>query len=710
VLARFGVPAGRRTILYIFDGSSYLVRKNPHALVRAFAASGLGDAGWTLLLKTKHLMDRPEDGAAFRALAEATDNVLLIDRSLPAGGLEELVAAADIYASPHCSEGFGLTIAEAMAAGKPVVATDFGGSTDHLDAGTGYPVKARRWTLDRDFGHYKKDGEWARIDEPALSAALRQAARDVDAGDTTKGDAARARIGERLSYEAVGGLIAGSLRDTVARPSYGAANRLNIHAAHGIPAEQADFSPHLRMALLAPDGSVDAQALEHWRDQQGDWMAFAPAGSFLAPEFYLAANHFFVHRPDAAIFYADDVAARTDRAIDQIRLKPEFDLTLLTAQDYVGAPVFVRVSAFEKLGGLNADMGTAAIADLLFRAHEAGLSIVRIPNVLLAHPGTRVRATRDDYTRMLEAQPALAGMIADGRTPDSFALLRPFNQDSAPTVTIVVPTCRSKVRDGKGTYVERLLAAIAKTDWPNDKLTVLVGDDVAGEPAWARKTWPFTLRRIETTRPVGAPFNYAAKMNLLWRAAETEQIVLLNDDCLPSDPNWLRALISFTVDRSVGGVGARLLYDDGRLQHAGLAPHGPAAAHVWLFREEAAGTYQDWAMVQREWSMVTGALFATRRSVLEEVDGFEERFSLEFNDTDLCLRIRALGYRIVCTPMAEMVHSEKASRGERLPPGEDIALFLSRWKGWFDSDPAWHPNLRRDSLEVQPGTGPDWYV
>jgi glycosyltransferase involved in cell wall biosynthesis len=710
VLASFGIPAGRRTILYIFDGSSYLVRKNPHALVRAFAASGLGDAGWSLVLKTKHLMDRPEDGAAFRTLAESVPNVILIDRSLPTGGLEELLAAADIYASPHCSEGFGLTIAEAMAAGKPVVATDFGGSVDHLDATTGYPVKARRWRLDRDFGHYKKDGEWARIDEPALSAALKQAARDVEAGNGGLGEAARARIGERLSYEAVGSLIASSLRDTVASPPYGAANRLTVRTAQGIPVEQADFTPLVRMVVLAPDGSVDAEALALSRDQPGDWIAFAPAGSFVAPDLHHAANHFFVHRPDAAIFYADDVAAQTDRAVDQIRLKPEFDLTLLTAQDYIGAPVFVRVYAFDQLGGLNPDMGTAALADLLFRAHAAGLSIVRIPSVLLAYPGARVRAARDDYARMLEAQPGLSGHIVPGRTPDSFALLRTFGRGTAPAVTIVIPTCRSKVRDGDGTYIERLLETVARADWPMDKLTLLIGDDVSGQPAWAGKAWPFTLRRIETTRPAGTPFNYAAKMNQLWRAADTEHIVLLNDDCHPTNPDWLRALISFTVDHSVGGVGARLLYDDGRLQHAGLVPYMSAAAHAWLFRRETEGTYQDWALVQREWSMVTGAVFATRRSVLEEVDGFEERFSLEFNDTDLCLRIRALGYRIVCTPMAEMVHSEKASRGERLPPGDDMALFLSRWRSWFDTDPAWHPKLRRDTLEVQPLIAPDWYL
>jgi len=710
VLAQFGVPTGRRTILYIFDGSSYLVRKNPHALVRAFAASGLGDAGWTLLLKTKHLMDRPEDGAAFRALAESVPNVILIDRSLPGGGLEDLLAAADIYASPHCSEGFGLTIAEAMAAGKPVVATDFGGSADHLDATTGYPVKARPWKLERDFGHYKADGVWARIDEPALSAALRQAARDVEAGNTARGDAARARIAERLSYQAVGALIGNSLRDTLAKPAYGAANRLAVRAAGGTPAEQADYTPHMRMMVLAADGSVDPATADRWREQEGDWIAFVPAGSVLAPEFHLAANHFFVHRPDAAVFYADDVAADTERAIDQIRLKPEFDRTLLIAQDYVGAPVYMRVSAFEALGGLNPNMGSAAVADLLFRAHEAGLSIARIPSVLLAHPGKRVRPARADYARMLEAQQTLSGLIVPGRTSDSFALLRTFDGDAAPAVTIVVPTCRSKIRGGKGTYVERLLGAIKNTDWPMDRLTVLVGDDIAGEPAWMRKAWPFALRRIETTRPADAPFNYAAKMNHLWRAAETEQIVLLNDDCLPSSPDWLKALVSFSIDQSVGGVGARLLYDDGRLQHAGIAPHATAAAHLWLFREEAEGTYQDWALVQREWSMVTGAVFATRRSVLEQANGFEERFSLEFNDTDLCMRIRALGYRIVCTPMAEMTHSEKASRGERLPPGEDMALFLSRWRGWLDSDPAWHPHLRRDSLEMRPSIGPAWFL
>lgn len=121
ILARFGLPADARVILYVFDGASYLVRKNPAALIRAFGASQLGQRGWTLLLKAKHLFDRRDAGAALADLAASVPKVILADANLDSRELTALMAAADIYASPHSSEGFGLTVAEAMAAGKPVV-------------------------------------------------------------------------------------------------------------------------------------------------------------------------------------------------------------------------------------------------------------------------------------------------------------------------------------------------------------------------------------------------------------------------------------------------------------------------------------------------------------------------------------------------------------------------------------------------------------
>ena len=214
-LRALGFEADARVILYVFDGSSYLVRKNPDALVRAFIASALASQGWRLVLKTKHL---GKLGKVLKALAEAAPGVVLIDTPLPRPAMQDLWAAADIYASPHRSEGFGLTIAEAMAAGKAVVATDYGGSRDFLDAGCGYPVRANARTLERGDGHYWKGGTWGEPDEAAFARALQQAAED-----TTIGEKARARIAERLSPDAVAQAMRKALTPLMARADVRAA-------------------------------------------------------------------------------------------------------------------------------------------------------------------------------------------------------------------------------------------------------------------------------------------------------------------------------------------------------------------------------------------------------------------------------------------------------------------------------------------------------
>ena len=708
-LAQLGVPADRRTILYVFDGSSYLVRKNPAALIRAFSASGLAARGWSLILKTKHLHDRPEEGAAFRALAEATDAVVLIDRSMPADQLGDLLAAADIYASPHCSEGFGLTIAEAMAAGKPVVATDFGGSRDFMDATSGWPVKWHPWRLEQDFGHYTQGGDWARIDEPALTATLIRAAEAVERGDDSKAVAARKRVAETLSYDSVAALIDASFAAVANAPSNQGGAHIAADLSAGIPVDQAVSGTALRVIALAADGTLDGALPEDLPADRDHWLVLAPRDTVLSPLLERDWREAAEARPDVGIFYGDDFAAGEDRGIDQLRLKPAFDLTLLAAQDYIGAPLIVRGSVLAELG-LRTEMGAAVLDDLLFRAHGAGVSIERITKVLLAHRGARPRIEPAVRHAMLAAQPQFAAHdFRPGRAPGTLVHWRRF--DSAfPEVSLVIPTRRSTVPGGRTSYVERLLKGIGEADWPMDRLTVIIGDDIAGEPAWAKRTWPFALRWIETPRETNEPFNYAAKMNQLWRAAATEQIVFMNDDLLPVDPGWLKALVGFAMDENVGGVGARLLYEDGRLQHAGIGPLLGGVAHMWAERRREAGTYGDWALVQREWSMVTGALFATRRSLMEAVNGFDEQFTLEYNDVDLCLRLRSLGYRIVCTPAAEMIHAEKASRGETPAAGDQFALFHQRWRSWLNADPSWHPRLRRDQFEVMPADDPGgWY-
>jgi GT2 family glycosyltransferase len=172
----------------------------------------------------------------------------------------------------------------------------------------------------------------------------------------------------------------------------------------------------------------------------------------------------------------------------------------------------------------------------------------------------------------------------------------------------------------------------------------------------------------------------------------------------------LKALLTFSMQADVGGCGGRLLFPDGRVQHAGMAGGlFGGVTHLWINQPADAPSYQDWAVSQREWSMVTGAVFATRRSVLEAANGFDERFSLEFNDVDLCLRLRLMAYRIAYTPFAQAFHRERASRGDQEVAADQTALFLSRWRAILADDPAYHPKLTRTSGNAAPAGEPDWY-
>lgn len=713
------LPVDRRLILYVFDGASYLVRKNPAALLRAFCASGLASRGWSLVLKTKHLMDRPAEGSALAALAEATPGVILLDQSLSSHELSDLVASCDIYASPHCSEGFGLTVAEAMAAGRTVVATDYGGTKQFLDESCGFPVRAEPWTLEEDFGHYSRGGTWARIDEAALAEALVAAASRVDAGDQTIGEAARSRVAETLSVEAVSRAVAASLEAVFASKEPGRPILPPIED-NGVGSPLSSLSDLVGsnqrqlkvMGLATGSLTPSGDGLCDVADGRDNWLMIAPEDARVHPAMVSTLERFAAARPDVAIFYADDVAYGEPTLLQQIRIKPQFDRTLFAAQDYIGAPLFVRGSALHELNGLRPDLGDAALFDLVLRAVEDGLSIARIPEVLLVQSGRRSTAPASARKALLERSRLYSGHdVSAGRAPDALQLSRRIGAD-APYVTLCVPTRRTTIQGGDGTYIERLLQSLRDVDWPSDRLTVLVGDDISGEPSWASDPWPFMLQRLETLRAPEEPFNFSAKMNRLWRAAAGEVIVLLNDDVVACNRDWLRALVGFAVDRDVGAVGARLLYDDGTIQHAGI--YGGVlgtCVHAWLGRKAAAPTYQEWAVTQREVSMVTGAVLATRRSVLEAIGGFDERFSLEFNDIDLCLKMRQAGLRIVYNPAAELIHSEKKSRGETAPPAEQLALFLARWNDWLADDPALPPRIRRDMLDLTPTAGAgDWFA
>lgn len=452
-------------------------------------------------------------------------------------------------------------------------------------------------------------------------------------------------------------------------------------------------------------------------DGKDPWLIIAPGNARISPELPEVLRRNAQSRRDVGIFYADEVEEVGSKK-NLLLLKPAVNLTLLVSDDYIGYPVMMRSSAYLRLGGFRVEAATAILYDLMLRAIRDGIGVERIPEVLVAHDGRRPRPLIEHRQAALKnwlGSTAQSFEISSGLTEASLQLRRRYT--NFPDITLVIPTKQNpqiEIKDhsfGKP-HIVNLLDSLPRTDWPMERIHVVIGDDVPNDGIYPHQDYPFQVRRIVTERPSDTPFNYAEKMNSLWREAETEHLILMNDDIVVRDPGWLRALMTFAMNEDVGGTGARLLYGDGRLQHAGV-PGGlfGACAHAWMGQAAQAHTYNDWALVHREWSIVTGAVFATRRAVLEQLNGFDELFTLEFNDVDLCLRMGLLGYKIVYTPFAELLHYEKSSRGEALPRGDQVAVFLKRWSELLNDDPAFHPGFDMLNLGIAPLSRSEaWYL
>jgi glycosyltransferase involved in cell wall biosynthesis len=173
VRKRLGVPADAFVVLYVFDHSSFVARKNPFCLVDAFVREFGDDPTVRLILKVSHADTRSRTYRRLMETALHHPNVHIVSEVMSAAELGSLFVTADCYVSPHRSEGFGLTVAEALLCECPVIATDYGSTTDFLTAETGYPLDYSLVEIAEDHGPYARGYVWADPSTEHLQSLLR---------------------------------------------------------------------------------------------------------------------------------------------------------------------------------------------------------------------------------------------------------------------------------------------------------------------------------------------------------------------------------------------------------------------------------------------------------------------------------------------------------------------------------------------------------
>ena len=265
-----------------------------------------------------------------------------------------------------------------------------------------------------------------------------------------------------------------------------------------------------------------------------------------------------------------------------------------------------------------------------------------------------------------------------------------------PLVSVIIPT-RNRVD-----LLRTCLKGIDATDYP--QIEVIVVDNDSDDPETLGFLADLDPTRHRILRHEGT-FNYSAINNRAVMEARGKLLCLLNNDIEVVEQGWLKAMVSQALRDEVGAVGARLLYPDGRIQHAGVViGMGNAAGHAHRFiRPNEEGYFYRHALPQFA-SAVTAACLVVRRDRFLAVGGLDERnFAVAFNDVDLCLRLNQQGWQTLYEPRATLTHHESVSRGlDRDPVGAarfagELAALQRLWGTHELVDPFHHPELSRAS-------------
>lgn len=468
----------------------------------------------------------------------------------------------------------------------------------------------------------------------------------------------------------------------------------------------------IRIVRRPANGHISAATNSALALATGEFVALMDHDDLLAEQaLYEVAAELQAH-PDADLIYSDEDKIDAQGRRFEPHFKTGWNPELLLGQNYVSHLSVYRREVVERLGGLREGLEGAQDYDLTLRVSEAipASHIRHIPTVLYhwrqqAGPGSfsetaaercRLAAERAVREHLDRTGQAGARVERHPDTPTWLRVIRPL-PDPAPMVSVIVPT-----RDRAELLARCVEGVLAHTDYP--ALELIIADNDSVDP----RTHDLFKRLAADPRvrviPAPGPFNYADINNKMAAQARGEVLLFLNNDVVVTEPGWLKAMVAQAVRPQVGAVGARLTFPDGRVQHggvilgAGLEPH--VAGNLYVGAPGDDPGYFHHLKLARNLSAVTAACLAMRKAVFDEAGGFDaEHLAVAFNDVDLCLKVGALGYQVIWTPLAELTHVESASRGSDLAP-ERQAQFLAegrwmrtRWGDLLDNDPFHGPNF-----------------
>ena len=438
---------------------------------------------------------------------------------------------------------------------------------------------------------------------------------------------------------------------------------------------------------------------------KGEFMGLLDHDDLLAPNALYEIVNTLQDHPQADALYTDEDKVTTD--LDehfQPHLKPDFNLDLLRSNNYICHFFVVRKSIVEKAGGFRKEFDGAQDYDFIFRCTENAREVLHVPEILY-HWRTHKASIADNPAskmyafeagkRAIEAHLERTGTKGTVSHTQDLGFYRvKYPVQGEPLVSVIIPN-----KDEKETLQTCLESLKKNTSYQNFEIIIIENNSTTGEIFKYYKE----LSRDQQIHLLrwGKEFNYSAINNFGVAHARGEYLLFLNNDVKSIEPDWMEEMLGVCQRPEVGGVGAKLIYPDNTIQHAGcVIGMGGIAGHMFVDMPADRTGYLHKASLLQDMSAVTAACLMMKKEVFEQAGGFTEELAVAFNDVDLCLKVRKNNHLIVYDPYAKLYHMESKTRGAE-DSKEKVRRFQTEIEymrcHWMDilknGDPYYNKNL-----------------
>lgn len=402
---------------------------------------------------------------------------------------------------------------------------------------------------------------------------------------------------------------------------------------------------------------------------------------------------------DCDIIYSDEDTFNNGK-FEEPNFKPDFCPANLLSNNYIGNSLLVNHDFAHKLNFFQKSYGRRFIYDFLLRASEESDSISHIDKVLF-HSNKNVNNSIINHIndlRILKNAIKRRGVNAKIHVTGLNTFSVRYEIKDPKKVSIIIPT------KDKSKVLKNCLQSIFSRSTYSDFEVILVDNNSEEEATFK------LIQKYKSAYPdrffsykYEGNFNFARINNFGVTKAKGDYLIFLNNDTEIITPDWIQAMMEYSQKSEIGAVGAKLLYPNGKVQHAGMVIGLEYGGNTFVGEDKLSSGYQNNLNLIRNYSAVTAACMMITKQKFLEIGGFDEIFAVEYNDSDLCLRLKENGFNNIFLPHVELFHYESLSRGycylteagQKLHEKEQ-GMFYERWKRYYEKDPCYNNNLSKN--------------